>query len=187
MPGINLRYAVSNQILMTSLCSMALPLHREKTRCKFHLMPTMNYKKFLLMLLVSFCIMYGVMFLNVDEASHIYISTTRAYMALLMVSSMAVLMLLLMGKMYPDKKRNTLIIITSVVVFFGVLLLLRNQVLVGDRQYMKAMIPHHSSAIMTSRNATIKDPEVKKLSEQIIKSQEEEIVQMKQILERMDK
>jgi uncharacterized protein (DUF305 family) len=52
---------------------------------------------------------------------------------------------------------------------------------------MKAMIPHHSSAIMTSRNATIKDPEVKKLSEQIIKSQEEEIVQMKQILERMDK
>ncbi len=89
--------------------------------------------------------------------------------------------------MYPDKRRNTLIIITSAFIFFGVLLLLRNQVLVGDRQYMKAMMPHHSFAIMTSRNATIKDPEVKKLSEQIIKSQEEEIAQMKQILERMDK
>lgn len=139
------------------------------------------------MLVVSFCIMYGVMFLNVDEASHVYISTTRAYMALLMVSPMAVLMLLMMGKMYPDKGRNALIVITSIVVFFGVLLLLRNQVLVGDRQYMKAMIPHHSSAIMTSRNATIQDPELKNLSEEIIKSQEEEIAQMKQILERMKK
>jgi len=41
---------------------------------------------------------------------------------------------------------------------------------------MKAMIPHHSSAIITSKNANIKDPEVKKLSEEIIKSPEEELL-----------
>jgi len=64
---------------------------------------------------------------------------------------------------------------------------LRNQTFVGDIQYMKGMIPHHSSAIMTSKNADIKDPEVKKLSEQIIKSQEQEITQMKNILKRMKK
>jgi uncharacterized protein (DUF305 family) len=62
---------------------------------------------------------------------------------------------------------------------------LRTQTPVGDVQYMKAMIPHHSSAIITSKNVNIKDPEVTKLSEQIIKSQEKEIAQMKAILERM--
>jgi len=131
-------------------------------------MPTMSYNKFMLLLVFSFCIMYGVMFLNVDEATQIYISTTRAYMALLMVSPMAVLMLLLIAKMYHAKKRISVIIITSLAVFFSVLLLLRNHVFVGDRQYMKAMIPHHSSAIMTNRNATINDPEVKKLSAQTL-------------------
>ncbi len=66
----------------------------------------MSYKKFLLMLAISFIIMYSVMFLNVDEANHIYLSLTRTYMSLLMVSPMALIMLLMMGKMYPNKKVN---------------------------------------------------------------------------------
>ena len=127
------------------------------------------------------------MFLNVDEASHIYLSTTRTYMALLMVLPMAVVMMLMMGRMYPNKKVNTIIILGSIILFGLILAGLRTQTPVGDAQYMKAMIPHHSSAIMVSKNADIKDPEVKKLSEQIIKSQEEEIAQMKGMLERMDK
>lgn len=147
----------------------------------------MSYRKLLLMLVVSFITMYGVMFLNVDEFSHIYLSTTRTYMTLLMVLPMSILMLLMMGKMYPKKKLNTAIIIISFFllgVFIGAL---RTQTPVDDVQYMKAMIPHHSSAIMTSKNANIQDPEVKKLSEQIIKSQEEEIGQMKAMLKRMEK
>ena len=147
----------------------------------------MSYNKFLLMLIVSFIIMYGVMFLNVDDVSHIYLSMTRLYMTLLMVSPMAVLMLLMMAKMYPDKKRNVLIIAGSVVVFGLMLFLLRTQTFVADKQYMKAMIPHHSSAIMTSKHAAITDPELKKLSEEIIRSQEQEIAQMKAILARMEK
>ncbi len=147
----------------------------------------MSYKTFLLMMIMSFIIMYFVMFLNMDEASHFYISLTRIYMALLMVTSMAVVMMLIMGKMYPNKKINTTIIITGIILFALVLAGLRTQTPIGDVQYMKAMIPHHSSAIMTSKHADIKDPEVKKLSEGIITSQEKEIAEMKAILERLKK
>ena len=80
-----------------------------------------------------------------------------------------------------------MILVSAVVVFIAVLTFLRQQTFVGDIQYMKGMIPHHSSAIMTSKNADIKDPEVKKLSEQIIKSQEEEIAQMKAKLQELEK
>lgn len=146
-----------------------------------------NYKKFGLMLLISFCIMYAVMFLNVDSADHIYLSLTRLYMSLLMVSPMALLMLTLMKMMYKDKKLNRIIIVSSISIFVLVLILLRTQTPIGDKQFMKAMIPHHSSAILTSKHANIVDPEVKVLSEKIIKSQEEEIDQMKAILERMGK
>ena len=145
------------------------------------------YKKFLLMLVISFILMYGIMFLNVDEANHIYLSLTRTYMSVLMVSAMALVMLPMMGKMYPNKKLNRLILISAFVVFAGVLTFLRQQTFIGDVQYMKGMIPHHSSAIMTSKNASIEDPQVKKLSEQIIKSQEEEIALMKAYLERLQK
>ena len=148
-------------------------------------MQGMSYKKFSLMMLISFIIMYGVMFLNVDEANHIYISTTRTYMALLMVSPMAIVMLLMMGKMYPNKKLNTGIMLGAAVLFALVLTGLRTQTPIGDVQYMKAMIPHHSSAIMVSKNANLKDPEVIKLSEGIITSQEKEIAEMKASLARM--
>lgn len=127
------------------------------------------------------------MFLNMDMLEHYHTSTTRIYMAILMVAPMAVTMLLMMGKMYPNKRLNTSIIVGSIVVFALVLAALRTQTPISDVQYMKAMISHHSSAILTSKNVDIKDPEVKKLSEQIIKSQEEEIAQMKAILERMEK
>ena len=150
-------------------------------------MQKMSYRKFSGMMLFSFVIMYVVMFLNVDEANHIYISTTRTYMALLMVSSMAVVMMLMMSKMYPNKKLNTGILLGSVILFGLVLAGLRTQTPIGDVQYMKAMIPHHSSAILVSKNANLKDPEVIKLSEGIIASQEKEIAEMKAILARMEK
>ena len=158
-----------------------------ENRENMQMMHSMGYKKFSLMMVISFIIMYNVMFLNIDEANHIYLSTTRTYMALLMVSPMAVVMMLMMGKMYSNKKINTSIIIGGIVLFGLVLAGLRTQTPIGDVQYMKAMIPHHSSAIMVSKHANIQDPEVKKLSEQIIKLQEEEITQMKAAIERLDK
>ena len=150
-------------------------------------MQEMSYRKFSLMMLISFIIMYGVMFLNVDEVNHIYLSTTRAYMALLMVSAMSIVMMLMMEKMYPNKKINTGIMLGSVALFGLVLTGLRTQTPINDVQYMKAMIPHHSSAIMVSKNANLKDPQVIKLSEGIIASQEKEIAEMKAILDRINK
>ncbi|OJW81787.1 MAG: DUF305 domain-containing protein [Bacteroidetes bacterium 46-16] len=144
------------------------------------------YKKFLLILGISFILMYAIMFLNVDDANHIYLSVTRTYMSILMVSAMALVMLPMMGKMYPNRKLNRIILGAGIIVFIVTLTFLRQQAFIGDVQYMKGMIPHHSSAIMTSKNASIKDPEVKKLSEQIIKSQEEEIAQMKAKLKELE-
>ncbi|WP_375191154.1 DUF305 domain-containing protein [Chryseobacterium sp.] len=144
------------------------------------------YRKLFLTLIISFIIMYLVMFLNVDDIDQVYISLTRTYMASLMVAPMAVLMMLMMGKMYHNKKLNSIIIGAGVTVFIVAFIFLRNQTFVSDIQYMKAMIPHHSSAIMTSKHADIKDKDVKILSENIIKSQQEEIQKMKEKIKQLE-
>ena len=146
-----------------------------------------NYKTFVLTLLCSFIIMYGVMFLNVDQADHIYLSMTRLYMTLMMVTAMALLMLAMMRMIYKNRKLNVIIILSSTAMFILSLIGVRTQTFVGDVQYMKGMIPHHSIAIMTSKNANIKDPEVRKLADGIIAAQEKEIAQMKRILAQMNK
>jgi len=146
-----------------------------------------SYKTFALTMIISFILMYGIMFLNVDEADHIYLSMTRFYMTLMMVAAMALLMLATMGMMYKNKRLNLVIGIMGIAVFCLSLVGVRTQTLVGDVQYMKGMIPHHSIAIMTSKNAHIKDPEVRKLADGIIAAQEKEIAEMKAILARMKK
>lgn len=145
----------------------------------------MGYGRFFLMMIISFVIMYSVMFLNMESILHYHTSLTRIYMSVLMVAPMAVVMMLMMGKMYSDRKVNAVIIGTGLLLFILALTFLRTQTLVDDTQYMRAMISHHSSAIMTSKNADITDPEVKKLSEKIIQTQEDEIKQMESILARM--
>ncbi|OOQ61984.1 DUF305 domain-containing protein [Mucilaginibacter pedocola] len=146
-----------------------------------------NYRSFAIMLTLSFIIMYAVMYLNVDQPDHIYLNLTRFYMTLLMICPMALLMLGGMRMMYQNKKLNRVITITSIAVFGLALAAVRTQTPIGDVQYMKGMIPHHSIALMTSKNANLKDPEVKKLAQGIIQAQEKEIAEMKRILARMDK
>jgi len=121
-----------------------------------------------------------------DKIEDYHTSITRIYMTFLMISPMAILMILRMKMMYKNRKINVAIIISSVVIFVFSLIGLRTQTPVGDIQYIKAMIPHHSSAIMTSKNANIKDAEVRKLADSIIKSQEKEINQMNKILKRLE-
>ncbi len=146
-----------------------------------------SYNKFAFMMTISFVVMYSVMFLNVFEFDHVYLSLTRLYMTLLMISPMALYMILMMPSMYQNKRANVAISIGAILVFFTALFLLRTQTPVEDKQFMKAMIPHHSSAILTSRNANISDPELKKLAEEIILAQQKEIAQMKSILDRLEK
>ncbi len=139
------------------------------------------------MIIISFVMMYCVMFLNITQLDYFYVSTNRLYMALLMICPMAVVMMVLMGKMYPNKKLNKGIIISAVIVFIIVLAGLRTQTPIGDVQYMKAMIPHHSSAILTSENANIKDPEVRKLADGIIETQKKEIAEMRALIQKLEK
>ncbi len=143
------------------------------------------YPKFFAMLGVSFIIMYVVMYLNTYELDHVYFSLTRFYMTCLMIASMAILMLGFMLKMYKNKKYNLGIVIGSVVLFFGALFLVRVQEPIDDVLWMKAMIPHHSIAILTSERADIKDPEVKKLANNIITAQKKEIEEMKAMIKRL--
>lgn len=144
-----------------------------------------KYRKFLLMIFVSTVIMYGMMFLNVFSFTHIHISLTRILMALMMGAAMAIIMLLFMWQMYPSKKKNGLILVISAVIFVASLFMVRTQTGVSDISWMKAMIPHHSIAILTSTEADLKDPEVKKLADEIIETQKKEIKKMNQMIERL--
>ena len=146
-----------------------------------------QYVRFGVMILVSTVVMFGMMYLNVFQWDHIFYSQTRLFMALMMGAVMAMIMLLFMWKMYENKKWNLAILAVSVLVFCGSLFMVCSQTAVDDVKWMKAMIPHHSIAILTSTNAAIKDPEVKELADDIIQTQKEEIEKMKEMIERLEK
>lgn len=143
------------------------------------------YTRLFWMLAGSFIAMYITMYFNSYETDHVYFSLTRFYMACLGIAAMAVIMLYFMRKMYRNRMKNVLVVVGSFLVFVGALALVRTQTPVGDVAYMRAMIPHHSIAILTSNKAKIKDPEVRELADQIIKAQEEEITEMKAHIARL--
>lgn len=145
------------------------------------------YGRFGWMMLTSFVAMYLLMFINMEQAAHFQFTLTRIYMAVSMIAAMAVIMLLFMPGMYRDKKLNAAILTASAVVFFGFLAMLRNQVFISDIQWMRGMIPHHSSAIMTSEQANLRDAGVKELSREIIAAQKREIAEMQRMIERLEK
>ncbi|MBC6995019.1 DUF305 domain-containing protein [Neolewinella lacunae] len=144
------------------------------------------YAKFATMLATSFVIMYAVMYLNADRLEHVYLAPTRTYMTCLMIAPMAFTMLLFMWGMYKNKAWNYAILASAVLVFGLCYAGLRQQTFISDVQWMKAMIPHHSSAIMVSQKADLRDPEVIKLAEDIIVAQEREIAQMKAMIARLE-
>jgi hypothetical protein len=145
-----------------------------------------NYLKFAIMMATSFVIMYAVMFTNVDQLDHIMLSTTRTYMTILMIAPMAIMMLLFMKGMYTKKTLNYFLLTLMLVIGSSAYYMLRQQVLVDDVAYMKAMIPHHSSAIMVSQKAHFSDPETKQLAKDIIEAQKREIAQMEKIIQRLE-
>jgi len=140
------------------------------------------YVRFGAMIATSAVVMLGVMYLNTYQLDHVFFSETRSYMALVMGSTMAVVMLAFMLRMYTNRRVNIGIFIGSAVVFSFALWLVRSQVTIDDVSYMKAMIPHHSIAILTSERAHIADPRVRKLADQIIESQRREILEMKALI-----
>jgi len=97
-------------------------------------------------------------------------------------AAMATIMLSFMLGMYQHVKKNVLIFVGSAIVFSGALWLVRSQRTIDDVDYMKAMIPHHSIAILTSERAHIRDPRTRKLAKAIITAQRREIAEMKYLI-----
>ena len=146
-----------------------------------------KYARFGAMILTSTVVMFGLMYLNSYSADHLYFSQTRAWMALVMGAGMALVMLPFMLGMYDDARANVAIVVAGIVVFAGALWLVRSQATVDDVSYMKAMIPHHSIAILTSERAHIRDPRVRKLADGIIDAQRREIAEMKQLVAELER
>lgn len=141
-----------------------------------------HYGKFGAMIATSMICMYATTYLNTYTLDHIFWSETRMYMTFIMGSVMAVVMLLFMWSMYEKLVANIFILLVSTGIVATSVYLVRSQIFVDQLAYMKAMIPHHSIAILTSERATITDPKVKALAEQIIKAQVAEIGMMKRYI-----
>ncbi len=141
-----------------------------------------TYVRFGLMIATSTACMLGLMYLNTYALEHVAFSETRVYMAIVMGATMAVVMLAFMLKMHTNRRLNIAIFVGSAVLFALALWLVRSQTTVQDVSYMKAMIPHHSIALLTSERARISDPRVRKLADEIIESQRREIAEMNALI-----
>jgi hypothetical protein len=146
----------------------------------------MSYWRFAAMIGTSTLVMYGLMYLNTYAFEQVFWSETRAWMALVMGATMAVIMLSYMLSMYKKRAINLAIFGGSIAVFAISLWLVRSQATVDDVDYMKAMIPHHSIAILTSERSQISDPRVRKLADEIIEAQEREIAEMKFLIANLE-
>ncbi|MBN8809150.1 MAG: DUF305 domain-containing protein [Sphingomonas sp.] len=133
---------------------------------------------------VSGVIMYLVMFVMIDGLGSFYNNLNMVYMTLMMAAPMT-MMVIAMKDMFPSTRANVAILAVSVLVFVGSFALIRTQTTIGDTAFLRSMIPHHSGAILMCEKAKLQDPEVKRLCEGIIKSQRNEINEMKAILRRM--
>ena len=142
----------------------------------------MTYTRFIAMIVTSTIVMFCLMYLNTFVLDHVFYSQTRTWMAVYMGAAMALIMIGFMWAMYPKKGANIAIVVASGIVFVGSLWLVRSQETVADLSYMKAMIPHHSIAIMTSERAHIRDPRVRELADGIIAAQVREIAEMKRLI-----
>jgi hypothetical protein len=164
--------------------SQSLP---PRARSTPHPYVSMTYGRFAAMIVTSTVVMFILMYSLVYRLDHVFWSDTRAFMAVYMGASMAFIMMLFMWGMYSSRKLNAAILVGSVVVFGSFLFLARSQATVGDVAYMKAMIPHHSIAILTSERANISDPRVRALADEIIASQEREITEMKALIAELER
>jgi hypothetical protein len=146
---------------------------------------TAMYQRFAVMMVLSFVLMFAFMYAMVDSLANVYPNLNQAYMAGLMVAPMAILELLLMGGMYPNKKWNVVIIglaaLFLLLCWFGI----REQTAITNKSFLRSMIPHHAGAILMCNKAPITDAELRTLCSNIVKSQQQEIDQMKNMLQRL--
>ncbi len=140
------------------------------------------YKRFAVMAVAMFAAMYFIMYAMIDGLNNLIPNINNLYMTLLMVSAMLIIELLIMKGMYQNKKINWAIITFSLAIsifsWFGI----REQINVGDKEFVKGMIPHHAAAVLMSEKAKLTDPELIELQKNILETQAKEIEFMKRKL-----
>ena len=145
-----------------------------------------HYGHLALMVVLHFISMYVLMYAMVDKFANVYSSFNQVYMAALMTSPMLIIELLLMRGMYPKQTVNSAVITAAVIVLVSSFLFIRWQTAIGDKQFLRSMIPHHAGALLMANEASIEDPEIKELIKNIISSQQSEIDWMKAKLDKLN-
>jgi hypothetical protein len=143
------------------------------------------YKALLGELLIDFVIMYLVMYTMIATLDHFHFNLNTVYMTLMMVAPMTIVMLVAMRSMFRDRRMNIAIGVGAAVVFALSFAGMRTQAAVGDKEFVRSMIPHHSGAILMCQRASLSDPEIVSLCKEIVASQQAEIEQMETILKRL--
>jgi uncharacterized protein (DUF305 family) len=142
-----------------------------------------HYIKLAAMAVLSFIAMYVLMYAMVDRFGNVFSNVNQFYMAGLMTAPMVAIEILLMGEMYKNRTANAAILVLSLIALGGFWFAIRSQAAVNDTQFLRSMIPHHAGAVLMCEQAPLRDPQVKWLCGQIVKSQNEEIALMKAWLE----
>ena len=134
---------------------------------------------------LSLLVMYVAMFAMIWSWGAFIQNVNFFYMALVMWAPMGAIMLATMGGMYRNRKLNAALYVAFAAIFVLSLVGIRQQSLVGDDQFLRSMIPHHSGAILMCEEAKLTDPEIRQLCGEIIQAQKDEIAEMKRIMDRL--
>lgn len=143
-----------------------------------------SYTKLAIALGLSLILMFVLSMSMVRTLDHFYLNLSNFYMAVVMVAPMGIVMIGVMWAMFGNKRLNVILIACFVLLFGAALALGRTETFTGNKEFLKSMIPHHSRAILVCQESAITDPQIKRLCEGIVKTQQEEIEEMKRILER---
>jgi uncharacterized protein (DUF305 family) len=143
------------------------------------------YGRLAVMATLSFVSMYVLMYAMVDRFPNVVNNVNQLYMAALMAAPMVLIELVLMKSMFTNRKLNAIIATSAVILMVGSFLMIRRQVAVGDKQFLRSMIPHHAGAILMCEQASLDDQGVQDLCVKIIQSQREEIAEMKARLKQL--
>ena len=150
-------------------------------------MMKVSWGKFAAMIATSVAAMFFLMYQLVYSFDHATFSLNRLVSSLVMGCVMTLIMLGFMWPMVRGATTKIAVLVGAVLAGIAVLAINRDQTLIGDEEFMKSMIPHHSIAINNARKSDIRDPRVQRLANQIIESQVEEIAEMKWLLEDIER
>ena len=140
------------------------------------------YITLLVSLCVSYVVMFAIMFSRVNEFSNLFISLNQVYMTGLMISAMLIIMLLTMGSMFKNRTLNIVLLASGVALVLMFWTLVRTQTGVGNRQFLRSMIPHHAAAILVCQQSSLTNPRIEELCTEIVQTQKEEIRIMKELM-----